>query len=197
LPATTTRGYPYSLPADPADIPGALEAFASAVDTDVQARADSVHARPMFRLSSTSNVVYYPYIVFTQARVLPFETQDAMVGDAIAPVSGSLSRVTPLLPGYWFFHASMSYPRSGATSMDLIGVSIQTASATLARNSTHVAPPQSDGANNIAVSAGTYMNGTTDYIQVVGTAHSASSVVGVPSLIVRRRYLLGIRMTDF
>lgn len=196
MPATTPRGYPYAIPTDPADIPAALQAFAEAVDVDVQARADSIHPRPTFRLSSTSVVAFPTWISFFQNRTLPFENQDVLVEGAIEPVSGSLDRVTPLLPGYWWFHGAMVVPRSGATFMDMIGLTLQTGSQTLARNSTHLPPPVSDGTNLLHVSGGAFMNGTTDYVQLVGAAHVATPASGNPQMSIRSRYLFGTRMTE-
>jgi len=197
VPLTTARGYPYSIPTDPTDVPQAIESLALAVDADVQARDASIHARPVFRLSSTSSVPFYATAVFTMNRVLPLEVEDVNVGGAITPIGGiSQSRITPMLPGYWWFQAAMTFPRSGATSMDFIGITLQTNTQILARNATPMAPPPSDGANNLSVSGGSYFNGTTDYVQLIGTSHAASPAPGSPSMVVRNRYLLGMRMTE-
>lgn len=196
MPGTTPRGYPYAIPADPADMPAATQALAEAIDLDVQARAESVHPRAAFRLSSTSGVAFPSWIAFVQNRVLPFENQDALVGAAITPLAGSVDRVTPLLPGFWRFYGAMVVPRAGATLMDEIGITLQTGTQVLARNNTHLPPPVSDGTTLMHVKAGGFFNGTTDYVQLVGTAHVTTPTVGVPQLTIRSRYLFGARMTE-
>ena len=196
MPAFTPRGYPYSVPTDPADVPGAIQDLAEAIDPDIQARADAIHARPAFRLSSTSPVVFPTWIAFTNNQRLPFENQDALVEGAIAPIQGSTGRIVPLLPGFWWFHASWSFPRTGATLMNFLGISLQTSTQVLARNSTHIAPPLSDGANNMTVSAGTFFNGTTDYIEVIGSANVTTPGAGNPAMTIRNRYLFGMRMRE-
>lgn len=196
MPATTSRGYPYSLPADPTDIPAAIEALAEAVDADVQARADSIRPRPAFRLGSTSAVTFPTWTSFTVSKRLPFETQDALVGGAIAPVNGAVDRVVPLLPGFWWLQAYMVIPRAGGSLMDMIGITLQTGATVLARNSTHVPPPPSDGTNLLSVSVGAYFNGSTDYVEMMGTAHAATPAVGQPQMTIRNRYLFGMRMTE-
>lgn len=197
MPLTTPRGYPYSVPSDPADIPAALEAMARAVDADVQTRGEEIHARPMFRFgSSNTPISFYAAFTTTQTRALTFQTQDALVGDAADPVSGSVSRITPRLPGFWWFSAAFVYPYAGSSYLDLIGISLQTATTTLARHSTHQPTPQSDANNNLSVSAGTYMNGTTDYVQIMAHAHAPAAVFGAPPTTIRNRYVFGMRMTE-
>lgn len=196
MPANTSRGYPYSIPSDPADVPAATEALARAVDLDVQARDASIHQRAAFRYSSITPVSFYPGIPFVQNRALPFDYEDLNVGGAVVPFGSQIVQITPQLPGFWWFQASMTFPRSGATFMDTIGITLQTETSVLARNSTHVAPPVSDAGNNISVSAGTYMNGTTDFVQLLGMAHAITPAPGNPLMTVRRRYILGYRMTE-
>lgn len=196
MPAFTPRGYPYSMPSDPADVPQAIQDLAEAIDPDVQARADAIHARPAFRLSSTSPVIFSTRVAGLYSRQLPFENQDALVMGAIAPIQGTTGRIVPLLPGFWWFHASWSFPRTGASLMNFLGISLQTGTQVLARNSTHIPPPVSDGANNMAVSAGTYFNGTTDYIELIGTTNTITPAPSNPMLTVRNRYLFGMRMRE-
>lgn len=197
MPANTSRGYPYSLPTDPADIPGAIQDLAGAVDVDVEARADSIHPRPTFRLSSTSTVRFTTTVPGSfNNRFLPFEIQDVIVGGAILPLQGSTTRIVPQLPGFWWFHGSMAIPRAGATQMDMIGLTMQTNSQVLARNSTHLAPPLADVNNLLSVSAGSFFNGTTDYVELMGTANPITVGVGQPSMNIIRRYLVGTRMTE-
>ena len=196
MPANTPRGYPYSLPADPADVPGAIQDLAEAIDPDMQARVDDIHRRPTFRLSANTPVVFSAFVGFLQVKQLPFEVVDVNVEGAIPAISGGVGRIVPQLPGFWWFQAAMTIPRAGATFMDTITISMQTATQVLTRNTTHLAPPVSDGANLLTVTAGTFFNGTTDYIEVMGQAHSITPTANVPSLTIRNRFLLGRRMTE-
>ena len=196
MPALTPRGYPYSIPTDPADIPQAIEDLATAIDLDVQARYDSIHPRAVFRLSSTSIVAFgQPVVTSTTNKTLPFELEDVNIGGGIQPLQGSTTRIVPQLPGFWWLHGAMVVPRAGATSRDLIGISIQDQSQILARNSTHLAPPASDGANLLTVSTGAFFNGTTDYIELVASV-GGTPTPGVGNLNIRSRYLVGMRMTE-
>lgn len=43
---TPNRSYPYSEPTDPADVPAALQAFAEAVDNDLETRDAVIRSRP-------------------------------------------------------------------------------------------------------------------------------------------------------
>jgi hypothetical protein len=192
----TSRGYPYSIPSDPADVSAAIEDLATAVDADVQARADSIHPRPAFRLGATEPISFPAWTTVTTTQRLTFQTQDELVGGAIDPVTGSVGRIVPRLPGFWWIQASMVIPRSGAVSMDQIGLTIQTGTTVLARTSTHLPPSPSDGVSNISTQAGTYFNGTTDFVEVMGTTHVATPSVLTPTMIVRNRYIYAMRMTE-
>lgn len=195
MPALTPRGYPYSLPADPTDIPEAIQDLAEAIDLDVEARADSVGPREVFRLSSTTVVPFSSTNIFTSNQVMPFDVIDTNVGGGIATFSGPTTRITPRLPGFWWFQGSITFPRSSAANRDLYGVTLrQNGSITLARAASHIRPPASDGSNNITCTAGTYFNGTTDYIELLGSSRVVAFATGSP-MNVRRRYLLGMRMT--
>lgn len=197
MPATTPRGYPYSIPTDPADVPTAIEDLAEAIDVDVQARADSIHARPAFRIMGTEPVTYFPQLPFAQNYRQPFNLQEAIVGGAIAQSSGSVQQIIPQLPGFWWFHGTIIIPRAGSAGiMQTVGITLQTGAGVLARNSSHIMPPESDGTNAISVSTGAFFNGTTDYIEMLGTARVITSTTGVPQMVVRRRYLVGMRMTE-
>lgn len=195
MPATTPRGYPYSLPGDPADVPQAIQDLAEAIDPDVQARADSVGPREVFRLSSTTIVPFSSTNPFTVTNPMPFDVVDANVGGAIAAFSTPTTRIVPRLPGFWWFQGSITFPRASAANRDLYGVTVrQNSSVTLARSGTHIRPPAADGSNNLTCTGGTYFNGTTDYVEVLGSSRVILAAVGSP-MNIRRRYLLGMRMT--
>lgn len=197
MPATTPRGYPYSIPSDPADVPTAIQNLAEAIDVDVQAREESIHPRPAFRLTGTESVTYASGGPVSKSFAQPFNTQDAMVGAAIDPVTGSVTRIIPRLPGFWWIHGSITWPRAGSAGLiRTFGITLQTGAGILARNCSHIMPPAGDGSNNISVVTGQYFNGTTDYIEMIGTAIYTASVPGGQSMVIRRRYLTAMRMTE-
>lgn len=196
MPAFTPRGYPYSLPADPANVPQAIEDLAEAIDPDVQARADSVGPRAVFRLSSTTIVSFSSTNPFTITQSMPFDVLDAQVGSPIATPNGPTTRITPLLPGFWWFQGSITFPLNSSAPRDVYGVTLrQNGNVTLSRGASHISIPLPEGAKNLTCTAGTYFNGTTDYIEVLGTSGVTTPTPGSP-LNVRRRYLLGVRMTE-
>lgn len=195
MPAFTPRGYPYSVPTDPADVPQAIQDLAEAIDPDAEAQADSIGPREVFRLSSTTVVSFASWVTFTISPPMPFDVMDANVGDALPTINGPTTRITPRLPGFWWFQGSITYPRASGATRDLFGVTLrQNGSFTMGRNATHLRPPASDGGNNVACSAGAFFNGTTDYLELLGHSRAISSVFGSP-MNVRNRYLLGMRMT--
>lgn len=193
MPATTPRGYPYSLPTDPADVPGAIQALAEAIDPDAQAVADLIRPREGFHLSGLDPVRVSTVNPFTTSRAIPFNILNFDVGNT-APELGPITRVIPQHPGFYWVEASITIPREGATVFDLIAVSLQTATETLVRSSTHVPPPASDGTNNVEVQTGAFFNGTTDYVELMCTTHVATPAVG--SMLLRAGYLSMTRMTE-
>lgn len=195
MPSFTPRGYPYSDPTDPADVPQAIEDLAEAIDPDVQARADSISPREMFHLTSTTVVAFPSGAPFTVSAAMPFDVVDANVGGSIAPFSTPTERIVPLLPGFWWFQGSVTFPRASAANRDLYGVALrQNSSVTLGRSASHIRPPAADGSNNIACASGAYFNGTTDYVELLAFTRVTAIVVGSP-MNIRRRYLVGMRMT--
>lgn len=196
MPAFTPRGYPYSLPGDPADVPGAIQDLAEAIDPDVQARADSIGPRAVFRLSSTTIAIFPLPVPGTLTYPMPFDVIDTQVGAPLAPFNGATARITPRLPGFWWFQGSITFPFAGSANRDLFGVTLrQNGNVTLGRQSSHISIPAADGSKNLTCTAGTYFNGTTDYIEVLGSSRVTLPAVG-SSMNVRRRYLLGVRMTE-
>lgn len=195
MPAFTLRGYPYSLPADPADVPQAIQDLAEAIDPDVQARADSVGPREVFRLTGTAPISFSSTFPFSSTRVMTFENVEANVGNGLVPFSTPTERIVPTLPGFWWFEGGITFPRASGANRDLYGVTLrQNGSVTLARNATHIRPPASDGSNNLSCAAGTYFNGTTDYIELIASSQVIAVATGSP-MTIRSRQLLGMRMT--
>lgn len=193
MPANTPRGYPYSLPADPADVPEAIQALAEAVDTDAQDVADLVRPREGFHLAGLEPIRISTANLFTTSRAIPFNVVNFDVGNT-APELGPVTQVVPQHPGFYWIEGSITIPREGATAFDLIAVSLQTATETLARSSVHIPPPASDGLNNLEVQTGAFFNGTTDYVELMCTTHVGTFALG--SMRLRAGYLSMTRMTE-
>lgn len=193
MPANSPRGYPYSLPTDPAKAPEAIQALAEAVDEDVQAVADTVVPRPAFRVSSVVPLSIGTSTPLTLSRFLTFDTVDFSVGAAMPPM-GPLTDIIPQLPGFYWVEASITLPRERGTVLDLMNFRLQTATETLVSSAVHYPAPASDGGQNLQVQTGAYFNGTTDYVRAVLTTHTSTPTIGRYSF--RGRYLSMIRMTE-
>lgn len=193
MPATTPRGYPYSLPTDPADVPGAIQALAEAIDPDAQSVADLVRPRDGFHLSGLEQVRVSTVNPFTTSRPIPFNIVNFDVGNT-APELGPITQVVPQHPGFYWVEGSITIPVEGASAFDLIAVSLQTATETLVRSAIHVPPPASDGLNNVEVQTGAFFNGTTDYVELMCTTHVATPAIG--SMMLRAGYISMTRMTE-
>lgn len=193
MPATTPRGYPYSLPADQTDVPGAIQDLAEAIDVDAQAVADTVGPREAFRVSGLTTLSLTTAMPFTVGRTLTFENVDFNVGDAMPPM-GPLTDIVPQLPGFYWIEASLTLPRERSTLLDLMNLRLQTATETLVSTAVHYAAASSDGGQNIQVQTGAYFNGTTDYVRAMLTIHATTPVVG--NFRFRGRYLSMMRMTE-
>jgi hypothetical protein len=194
MPAFTPRGYPYSLPADPVDIPQDIEDLATAIDLDVEAVANTITARPMFRLTGTTPISFPLNIAAIEDLSMFFDRVDANVGGALTPLSGPTRRIIPALPGFWWVQCTITIPRAGSTNLDAIGASLQTPTETLVRHNTHIPPPASDGSNNLVVTSGVFMNGTTDYFELIASINRTVLTLG--SFTIDRRYMLAFRMTE-
>lgn len=193
MPGTTFRGYPYSLPGDPADVPNAIRDLAEAVDLDAQTVADSVEPREMFHIAGNTAVSVPTWAAFPFSVPLSFNIVDVNVGNALPPM-GPLVDIAPQLPGFYWITASITFPADRSSLMDLMGISLQTATETLVSNAMHGAFPALDAARNLQVQTGAYFNGTTDYVRAYLRAQSGTLTAG--SYTIRNRYLTMTRMTD-
>jgi hypothetical protein len=108
---TPNRNYPYSIPADPANVPEAIQALAEAVDADLQTLQSLVGPRPMARARGITPVVASGSV--TTFNTMPMEVLDFNVGGAVSlPGDGT---VQILSEGSWLGIASMSFPPSSGT----------------------------------------------------------------------------------
>lgn len=116
MPAFTSRGYPYPVPADPVDIPGNLEDLATAVDNDVELNLAPVvsipralgHMRSAAVQTITSNVetpLNYQ---------LQYNDTDQMVDIINAP-----TLMTARTAGFYMFHVLVRVPITNWTNLVL------------------------------------------------------------------------------
>lgn len=165
MPANTVnRGYPYSIPTDNNDVPGALQALAEAVEADLQALAGSVPSlvRPIARMRGTTPVTLNSAQTF---RDMPFDAFDFNLGGALPPTAANGTNIvfTPQLAGFWFAIGTVTYQTTGSSTLNAIGLRMMGgpnggSSGPLADQGTHVQPPLSDAVRNHHVAAGQLCN---------------------------------------
>src|ERR1051325_654381 len=95
---TPSRGYPYPLTGDSGNVPAAIEAFADAVDLDMQALASSISQRPMVKVASRTARQSFPPRTNTE---VSFDFVDIDTNGA-ANLSAQPTRIVPKLSGWWY-----------------------------------------------------------------------------------------------
>lgn len=207
MPATTpNRFYPYPLPADPTDIPGDMQRLAEAIDDDVCALTDAVTGRPVskFRgteafaslttsLGSSVGTVRLPWDT-TDFNLVPCTMQSQEVGNRL---------IKPEVPGFYFATASLQVPTlTLAGTVNVLILQIRRGNAALPLNVasfvagvSHRVPVGADdqGVRLMTVSAGMFMNGTTDAWSI---EFFADTTPDVAEYIVNERSLTVMRMTQ-
>lgn len=153
---TPNRGYPYPELSDPMAITTDLQALAEAYDADLKAVENTVQQRPLFRASASAR---QPYGLADPATV-SFDVLETMTNGALLDGPGTSmprSSFIPLIPGLWFFTATVAYPQW----LDITWARIQLMSTTeVASSTTTVMPNNADGNRTISVSGMQYMTGT-------------------------------------
>lgn len=117
---TPNRGYPYSTPTDPADIPAAIQSLAEAIDLDMQALDDSITGRPLAQVSWSAPVGTYQLFPANQTTECEFNFVEADNAD-ISDLSAQPSRLTPTSAGLWLVWGSIGVPNGAGT----LGTSIR------------------------------------------------------------------------
>lgn len=188
---TANRNYPYSVPTDPADVPTALQSFAEAVDADIQALKDTVKGREVGRVRGTG--AFLTSSAGGNSSDLPYSFADIVTTPGLFMMSANNTRVTPLLPGFWFVVGSVAYPRTtSGTPRNGFGVRLRRNAMEMVQNINHLPPSASDGIRTISLSTGMPMNGTTDFWVLEFETRTASSTTD--TYIVNDRSLTFIRM---
>lgn len=180
---TVNRGYPYSIPTDPANVPAALQALAEAIDDDVCTLTNNVMGRPVsqFRgtVSFTNHTPAYPLDAppFPYVPRIPFDTTDFNTANVTMQAQEVNNRLLfPEDPGFYFALATLKVPTlTAATSMVYMDLQLRrgdatnpTAAATLlSRTSNSIAVETFDrNVRVLSVAVGCFMNGTTDAFSV-------------------------------
>lgn len=209
---TVNRGYPYSLPTDPADVPQALEDLANAIDNDVCALTNGVTGRPAARFRGTgtfgSITPQFPVFAMPQpstARV-PFDTTDFNTANVVLQSQEIGNRlIFPDDPGFYFALATIYVPvLTASTNVDYLRLSMHKADATVPNSP--VAGPRLGGTSNnvlvenhdrnvrvMSLGVGTFMNGTTDAFSV---EFVADTVPDISEYEIGERTITIIKMTQ-
>lgn len=153
---TPNRGYPYPTAGDPGDVPAAIEAFADAVDLDMQALASSINQRPMVKISSRSVKQTFPPRTNTE---LSFDFVDIDTHGAV-DLSSQPTRIVPKLSGWWYCWVAVTPANNTVTTSRQLQL-LRNVNETISWNSpTYFA--QSPTLHVMHASGIGFMNGTTD-----------------------------------
>lgn len=165
---TPNRNYPYSQTTDPADVAGAIEDLARAIDLDVQARYDSVLPRRTARVRhlSTSRQ-FFPASTQTECDYDFVDVDNAGIVD----LGSEPTRLTPTAGGLWCFWGAIEVPNSFANGYELM---IRKNGGELTRYTPHDSDPIGETVMR-TISSVAPANGTTDYFTMTFNPIAASS----------------------
>jgi hypothetical protein len=213
MPATTpNRLYPYPTNADPVDVPGDLQRLAEAIDADVCAIEAGLTGRPVARFRGTgsfgspsTSAPLSPPPTDTFYRV-PFNVVDFNTANITMQSQEIGNRLLfPEDPGFYFAIATVYVPPmtvSGAT-VNYMGLQIRkgdigtpTNLAGRVSGSSHNVPVSSAddrGVRLMSVSAGIFMNGTSDAFCVEWRADTTPDVA---EYVINERTITILKMTQ-
>lgn len=162
MPALTPdRGYPYPLTGDSGDVPAAIEAFAEAVDLDMQALASSISQRPMVKVASRTARQTFPPRTNTE---VSFDFVDIDTNGA-ANLSAQPTRIVPKLAGWWYCWGAVTPSNQTFTNSRQLQLR-RNVSESIAWNSPQYFA-QSPALHVIHVAGMGFMNGSTDSFSMV------------------------------
>lgn len=165
---TPNRGYPYSQTTDPADVAGAIEDLAEAIDADMTALIASVLPRRTARVRNLATVKqFFPATTQTE---LTFDFID-VDNAGIVDLGSEPTHLTPTSPGLWGFWGSIEVPNSFANGYELM---IRKNGAELTRYTPHDSDPAGETVMRTISTVGT-ANGTTDYFTMTFNPIAATS----------------------
>lgn len=191
---TPNRNYPYPLPTDVADVPGALEELAVAVENDVQFQYDRVAQRSVAKAWRTSSQSVISNWSSGSAFFLLLDDGFQINVNADFTVNGS--RLYPTQPGFYLFLTTVSFPVVSLTTpypevrrTELFANGTVLLASSSLTNDLQVV----DGSVEAVASGGRFMNGTTDYVQVAARIYSDNGAI-IPTVRINTRSITGIRM---
>jgi hypothetical protein len=170
MPASTpNRGYPYSIPADPADVAGALEDLATAIDTDLTTIAPTIRRRRVARATQPGSVSFGTTATTV---AIPFSSLPVNEGTAVAVFPASPNdRIYPSWPGLWFVTASLSFFEADVSAnpaISQIDIAVDRNTTRIGRQTmrNRTAGAGTEQIHTLTASGARLMNGTTDYYRV-------------------------------
>lgn len=114
MPANTpNRGYPYSIPTDPADVPGALQSLAEAIDTDLVSVDATITPKPFCQVRGTLFQSVPPGGVVTMEYDFVDYDNDQMANLGTAP-----TQILPTTPGTYWIYTEILCPQQFSPSTD-------------------------------------------------------------------------------
>lgn len=166
---TPNRGYPYSQGTDPADVAGAIQSLAEAIDVDMQLLDNSITQRPFAAVRSVSATKQiFPSETLTEA------TYDFVEADtaAISNLTNFPTRLTPTSAGFWLVWGAIEVPLAQSRTKDVF---LRRNGADITRYEQHINDPTGTGGQMMTLAAMAFMNGTTDYFTMTFEPDQASS----------------------
>jgi hypothetical protein len=166
---TTNRGYPYSLPADPNDVPHALQSLAEAIDLDMQLLDDSIVQPPFAKVSSHSTTKQsFPSSQITEAEYDFVDVDTA----GISNLSTQPTRLTPTTQGFWLVWGGIEVGFGTARTRDVF---LRRNGSDITRYELHLNDPTGSGGQMMTLGAMAFMNGTTDYFTMTFTPDNSTT----------------------
>lgn len=159
---TPNRGYPYSQPTDPADVPFAIQSLAEAIDVDMQNLDDIVVGRPFASVSWVAPVGTRQTFPPNTTTVCEFNFVDAD-NAGISNLSDAPTKLTPTSPGLWMAWGMLALPNAqGTLGTALFDAFIRVNDADITRYGDLANDP---GGTVFGKTLGTmhYMDGVDDY----------------------------------
>ncbi|MEU1494280.1 hypothetical protein ABZ456_29010 [Streptomyces sp. NPDC005776] len=146
---TPNRGYPAPVSSDPANVPGALQDLAKAVDTDLATFPDLIRPRPFFRLSASAP---QKMVFSTSQRLLFTDLEENAEGALLTAPVMPVTEVR-LTAGCWLLTATCAYgpPAVGALDEILLRLFSTGVAGQLAGQTVHSTPNAADGTRTISV----------------------------------------------
>lgn len=211
---TVNRNYPYSILTDPADVAGALQDLAEAIDDDVCALTNGVIGRPVARFRGTGT---YNSPSTARANVnapgtpyedrIPFNVTDFNTANVIMTSPDVGQRlIFPDDPGFYFALVTVNVPPMTVSGATVSYMAIQIRRGDFTNPTSLLTAPRLGGASSnvptdandrnvrvLSLGIGAFMNGTTDAFSVEFRADTTPDVAEYP---IAERSITILKMTQ-